>query len=228
VKWWNPSDDTSNLIHLMKSKSHDFPGETVLDAGCGKGRFTISSLRSGAQFVLALDISPEMCHITKQRLHSSGFGTENCGIVVGDIERLPVSAELFDTVLNMDTLIHLANPRAALRELRRVTRMGGMIIVDVTSANPLRQLLDSDKGFIERVARFIYHCINVGVRLLAGERIFWIFHRTFLRSAAPWTPRTAAEFFRMIEDAGLEIDRWVSRGRYYAPTSHLVVTRKGV
>jgi len=226
VKWWNPRDDLETTVAVLGTEPQYFARRAILDAGCGKGRFAVNFLKCGAQFVLALDISVDMLRITKWRLRGSRLINKNGEVVVGDIERLPLRDESFDATVCLETLIHLQNPQSALWELKRVTRAGGLLFVDVTSANPLRQLLDN-RGLGNKVVRFFYHCVNIGIRLLFGERLFWRFYGTFpRRSVVPWRPFTREEFLRLIENAGLQVTRWINRGRYYAPSGYLAVARK--
>jgi SAM-dependent methyltransferase len=85
----------------------------ALDVGCGTGSF-LPVLESYADSVVGLD----------------PLGGEDTRIVVGDAERLPFDAGSFELATALDVLEHV-DDRAALRELARVVRTGGWVVVTV-------------------------------------------------------------------------------------------------
>jgi SAM-dependent methyltransferase len=86
---------------------------TVLDAGCGLGNY-VDRLRAERQDlqVLALDLS-------------AGMRPD----VVGDVQALPLSDASVGGALAMHMLYHVPNIPAAVRELRRVIKPGGVLVV---------------------------------------------------------------------------------------------------
>lgn len=104
-------------------------GPKVLDAGAGTGRFTFP-LRDRDYTALALDISREM--LRRGRLHAANTGKE-FPCVQGEIERLPFSDEVFDSVVSMTVVRHFPNWKPVLDEYLRVTREGGRVIFDMAS-----------------------------------------------------------------------------------------------
>ena len=222
VKWWNPIEDhkQKDIIKLVDPKR-----KTILDAGVGKGRFVIDFLNYGSSFILALDISKDMLRITREYVRKFGLGTR-VSIVVGDIEHLPLRDGCFDVALCVDTLVHLANPQAGLRELKWVIKDSGMVIVDETPANPIRQLFENE-GLKEKISRFLYHCVNVGIRIIFGERVFWRFYEIFLSPfAVPWTSYTKKEFLSFIKNSGLKVQLIKEYGKLYAPSVYLALCVK--
>jgi SAM-dependent methyltransferase len=99
----------------------------VLDAGCGPGNITIG-------LAAAVGPSGEVVGIDKDRaaveapISAAAESTcTNATFEVADVYRLPFADETFDAVFCHALLQHLAEPPAALRELRRVVRPGGLI-----------------------------------------------------------------------------------------------------
>ena len=107
------------ILDLLKPKK----GETILDAGCGTGIFTLDILSSGSR-VIGLDISLPMLIGAGKRLKKFPFR-----MVAADMLHLPFRAGLFDKVVSITALEFIRDAEAAVRELFRVTRRGGTVVV---------------------------------------------------------------------------------------------------
>jgi SAM-dependent methyltransferase len=106
----------------------------VLDLGCGSGwaaRLLAGYAKRGR--VVGLDISDEM--IEAARSSSSGF--DNVEFRVGSAERLPFDDADFTHAFSMESLYYYADMLAALREVRRVLKPGGLfaVVVDLYKEN---------------------------------------------------------------------------------------------
>jgi 2-polyprenyl-3-methyl-5-hydroxy-6-metoxy-1,4-benzoquinol methylase len=77
----------------------------------------------GADLVAA-DFSEAAVRFAKERLHGLAATA-----VVADIQEIPFPGESFDVVVSQETVEHVLCPPLALRELVRVTRHGGILIV---------------------------------------------------------------------------------------------------
>jgi arsenite methyltransferase len=103
------------------------PGERVLDAGCGPGFYVAETLeRVGAQgSVVGVDASEPMLALAAKRCE----GHDNVSFHEGDVTALPVNDGDFDRALSVQVLEYVADIPAALRELRRVLRPGGRVLI---------------------------------------------------------------------------------------------------
>lgn len=99
------------------------PGETILDAGCGTGIFTREFLRQGAR-VTGIDISFAML-----RRATADTGSRVYGGVVADMTMLPFWDASFDKTVSVAALEFVTDEKAAVAELFRVTKPGGVIVV---------------------------------------------------------------------------------------------------
>jgi len=105
----------------------DAYGKAVLDLGCGVGIYAIYMAALGAKEVVAVDHVVQDIEIAR-RIHSrlapplTGFSAE-----VLDVLRLPFPDASFDVVTCRDAISHIRDPRAALKEMYRVTREGGRL-----------------------------------------------------------------------------------------------------
>ncbi len=98
-------------------------GELILDAGCGTGVFTRDVLAAGAS-VVGLDISLNMLQRSLDKARMMPF---SC--LQGDMMRLPFRESVFDKTLSITAVEFIADAAAAVAELFRVTRPGGLIVV---------------------------------------------------------------------------------------------------
>jgi len=105
-------------------------GERVLDLAAGTGTSALTFTAAGADCV-ACDFSLGMLRAGHAKLgngpHRDSGG--QLGFVAGDALRLPFRDEAFDAVTISFGLRNVADPGAALAEMRRVTRPGGRLVV---------------------------------------------------------------------------------------------------
>ncbi|MFE1644103.1 class I SAM-dependent methyltransferase [Microbacterium sp. P01] len=100
------------------------PGQRILDLAAGTGASSVALARSGAD-VVAADFSPGMIAEGRRRHHDIA----NLSFTEADATALPFEDGEFDTVTMSFGLRNVNDPKKALRELRRVTRLGGRIVV---------------------------------------------------------------------------------------------------
>jgi demethylmenaquinone methyltransferase / 2-methoxy-6-polyprenyl-1,4-benzoquinol methylase len=106
-------------------------GERVLDLAAGTGTVSQSLTRTGADCV-ACDFSLGMLQVGAIRLGGGSPASPGRGrvrFVAGDALALPFRAGAFDTVTISFGLRNVADPAAALAEMRRVTRPGGHLLI---------------------------------------------------------------------------------------------------
>jgi ubiquinone/menaquinone biosynthesis C-methylase UbiE len=107
---------------------HLAPGLALLDVGCGPGTITADlAERVAPGRVVGLDRAGEP--LDQARLDAAERGLTNLEYVVGDVYALDFPDAAFDVVHAHQVLQHLIDPVAALREMARVTRPGGVIAV---------------------------------------------------------------------------------------------------
>jgi ubiquinone/menaquinone biosynthesis C-methylase UbiE len=107
------------ILDLLKPKQ----GEIILDAGCGTGVFTLDILSWGSK-VIGLDISLPMLIRAGKKL--KGFPFQ---MVLADMLNLPFPESSFDKVVSVTALEFIEDAKGAVKELFRVTKKGGCIVV---------------------------------------------------------------------------------------------------
>ena len=99
----------------------------VLDCGCGMGFYLMVMGNLWNLDLVGLDADPERLRWAEEH----GIPGE---LVLGDAQRLPFPDASFDAVLMTEVLEHLPDDDAALREVLRVLRPGGVVAISVPHA----------------------------------------------------------------------------------------------
>lgn len=99
-------------------------GASVLEAGCGAGRFTEVLLGAGAR-VFALDLSSAV-----EASRDNFGGRDGYFVCQADARRVPAAPGSFAVVLALGMLQHTPSPEEAIRSLARFVRPGGWIVLD--------------------------------------------------------------------------------------------------
>ncbi|KAF9051196.1 UbiE family methyltransferase [Hymenopellis radicata] len=102
------ANSAAYLVPSIRSTMH------ILDVGCGPGTITASM----AALVLE-----------SAKASAAERGLQNCTFAVGSATSIPFPDDTFDVTHAHQVLQHLTDPVAALREMRRVTKPGGIVAV---------------------------------------------------------------------------------------------------
>ncbi len=107
---------------------HLRPGMSVLDCGCGPGAITLdlAALVAPGQ---VLGIDREASQIERARAAAADRGLSNVQFEVGNIYELRFPDASFDAVLAHTVLEHVRDPLAAMKQMRRVLKPGGVAAV---------------------------------------------------------------------------------------------------
>lgn len=99
-------------------------GKLMLDAGCGPARFSKVAAENGAR-VVSVDLTEEAV-IAARNLNHPCIQPAQASLM-----RLPFADGVYDIVYNVGVLHHIREPEAGMRELVRVLKPGGLLIVGV-------------------------------------------------------------------------------------------------
>ncbi len=119
-RWRTVQNSAAYLIPHLR------PGRHVLDVGCGPGTITIDLARMVAPGnVVGVDNEP--APLGSALADAQRQGVSNVSFDVGEVYQLDYPDGAFDVVHAHQVLQHLAEPVAALREMRRVCKRGGIV-----------------------------------------------------------------------------------------------------
>ena len=119
------------------------PGAEVLDAGCGSGRTLEELARYGE--VHGIELDEGAASVARER---------GCGeVLVGRLEELPWGDGYFDLITCLDVIEHTPDDRVTLRELRRVCKPGGFLLVTVPAYQGLWSTHDVANHHYRRYSR---------------------------------------------------------------------------
>jgi SAM-dependent methyltransferase len=187
--WWFRG--RRRVIHAQLARLELPVDCQVLDAGCGSGRTMDELSRYGR--VSGFDLNPLGVSYAQARGHGDVHRAR--------VEEIPWPDESFDLITCLDVIEHTPDDVASLRELRRVARPGGALLVTV----PAYQLLWSSHD----VANHHYRRYR-SPRLLAAAR------------EAGWEPRGWTYFNSILlaPAAMVRLSERLRRGRRRRPPEH--------
>jgi SAM-dependent methyltransferase len=123
--WWYRG--RRKVLHAELDRLPLAPGARILDAGCGSGR-TLEEL-APLGTVSGLELDPSAAAVARAR----GKGD----VVEGRLEELPWDDATFDLITCLDVIEHTPDDRVTLRELLRVTKPGGYLLLTVPAYQAL-------------------------------------------------------------------------------------------
>ncbi len=126
----------------LKKNHINLTNKVILDVGCGAG-YSLEPIieEFHPKELFAFDILAEEVKLAKQRGLSAN-------LFVGDVTDIKLPSEKFDAVFIFDVLHHVPEWHAALKEINRVLKSGGVLLVQ----EPHKKGLDNIERFFK-----IYH-----------------------------------------------------------------------
>jgi ubiquinone/menaquinone biosynthesis C-methylase UbiE len=170
------------------------PGTDVLDVGSGPGSITIEMQRLVAPGrVVGVEYAEEALRLARESARDQGVDVE---FVRGDAAALALPDASFDVVHAHQVMHHLADPPAALREMGRVCRPGGVVAVRETDYGAMTWFPELP-GLATWLATYRAVSRAIGAEPDAGRRLVsWARGAGFAEirpSASVWLFATAEE-----------------------------------
>jgi ubiquinone/menaquinone biosynthesis C-methylase UbiE len=116
------------------------PDSQVLEIGCGAGFLSVALAQRGLH-MHAIDSVEAMVELTRQHAKEAGV-SELLSVDIGDVYALVFEENSFDLVIALGVISWLAQPELAIREMARVIRPGGYVLLTDGNRAALHLLLD--------------------------------------------------------------------------------------
>jgi ubiquinone/menaquinone biosynthesis C-methylase UbiE len=120
--WRTVNNSAAFLVPYLK------PSMKVLDVGCGPGNITTGLAKlvpDGS--VIGVDMAEDV--LIQARAHAESQGQHNVTFVTGNVFNLDYEDGTFDVIYAHQVLQHLHDPTAAVKEMRRVVKPGGLVAI---------------------------------------------------------------------------------------------------
>jgi 2-polyprenyl-3-methyl-5-hydroxy-6-metoxy-1,4-benzoquinol methylase len=127
-KNYDKTEERFGYIHRKSrenTKKYLEENNIVLDYGCGTGT-TACELANQVKKIHAIDISPKMIEISKQK--AAGSKVENINFEATDIFDSGLKKETFDTILAFNILHTVSNPRVVVQRINELLKPEGLFI----------------------------------------------------------------------------------------------------
>lgn len=168
--WWN-----LDFLRLMAKRWKLDDVRDVLDVGCGVGHWGMLIASVMRENVRVTGIDREPSWVTQASARALACGLDGrFSYRQGEAQRLPFPDDSFDLTTCQTLLIHLPDPGAAIAEMRRVTRPGGLVAVAEPNNLTESLLLDSisNQASIDEIVelvRFQLTCERGKIALGEGD-----------------------------------------------------------
>jgi len=186
----NPWVTDEERIRRLVAAARLTGSERVLDIATGPG-YIAEAFAGATREVVGVDLTEAMLLIAKQRTKERGIS--NVSFRAADAQNLPFENGAFDVVVCRLAVHHLLKPREVLREMARVCRAGGTIVVEDIYASELPERADYQDRW--EILRDPSH-----VRTLALSELLQLFRDAGLETDSVTTA----------DDLTPEVERWLA------------------
>ncbi|HEY0627039.1 MAG TPA: class I SAM-dependent methyltransferase [Allosphingosinicella sp.] len=122
------------------------PVDRILEVGFGGGALFASILDRNPAEAIGVDPSKQMVARGRRRFRGA-IARGRAEISLGPVEKLPVESRLIDKACSLNTIYFWTDPEAGMRELARVIRPGGTLILGFEAPETLRAWPGHRYGF---------------------------------------------------------------------------------
>ena len=197
--------DTPEVLQEKVDFPRPQPTDAVLDVACGPGAFAIA-IAPRVQLVRGVDLTPEM--LRRARAHQAEKQIANAAFIQSEAEQLPFADGSFDLVSCQCSFHHLPKPQRVLREMVRVTKPEGRLLI----IDPLAPEIDAKYETYNRIEQLRDPSHALTLRLTEFLRLFDEEGLDILRQSIRRRPRS--------------FNNWMLRGGHAPGTKKYLATRK--
>ncbi|HZY94010.1 MAG TPA: methyltransferase domain-containing protein [Candidatus Bathyarchaeia archaeon] len=144
------------------------PGQRLVDVGCGTGDFTryLARISGGKSKILGIDSNEKSLKAAIADTTKAGL-SRTISYRMGDVNKIPLKDGYANITCCRTLLMHLPDPLAAVKEMARITTMGGSVIA--VEGGKMASFYDPDDEEYSRLAERAYSAWVDGVKKLEGK-----------------------------------------------------------
>ncbi|MGB8859156.1 MAG: class I SAM-dependent methyltransferase [Ilumatobacteraceae bacterium] len=135
------------------------PVGSVLECGCGTGRFWENGDLPRSLSLTLTDLSPGMVNEAVARAEDGRYAQIQGRVC--DVQALPFEDEAFDVVIANHMLYHVPDPDRGVAELARVVRRGGVVLVATNGYGHMREVNDAIAEVFGSHAEGLYEVFGI-------------------------------------------------------------------
>ena len=139
----SPSVSNQKVLEFIVRSAEAGPADTVLDVACGPG-LLVCAFAHAVRHATGIDLTPAM--LDQARKAQQEQGLTNVSWQEGDVTSLPYPDAHFSIVSSRFVLHHLEKPLVVLKEMQRVCKPGGRVVVaDIAPAADKADALNAEE-----------------------------------------------------------------------------------
>lgn len=161
-------------IKRLKKLSNLSPNKTVLEIGCGTGNGSkLIKKYFQAKRIYATDLDKRMIDIAKKENNDKSISFE-----VQNATKLKYKNNSFDAVFDLGVIHHIPNWKTCLKELKRVLKPKGQLIIEDLSIETfstalgklMKNVLDHPYNSMHKEDEFVEHLKKIGFKIAVHKR----------------------------------------------------------
>ena len=184
-----------------------FKNATVLDAGCGSGKFSCAIAKFGAKKVIGLDLGKKGLEFARKQAKKTDYENK-LEYIQGSLLNVPLNDKSVDIIWSNGVIHHTLGYEKCIQEFSRIIKVGGKLFLYVNGRFGLFELLlDSIRlAAIDIPRQLFQHYLSL-LKINSG-RIYWILDCMY----APYEWKTKDEVIDLLKKQGFDNIFQLKRG----------------
>ena len=141
----------SNKLELVKKLNIINDGDSLLDAGCGSGNFSFEFAKK-CRVVYGIDLGRENIDFVNKLKEKNSIS--NAVFIQAPVDKIPVNDGFFDVAIMIDVIEHLTDVNASMKELSRVLKKSGSLIIVTPNYKSYWSVLEKTMDMLNLAPKF--------------------------------------------------------------------------